>query len=140
MIAIVIIAVMGAGCVSFSPVPEGQISKDYEQNTQGAVIAEEHYTGTVREVTVWDYWANGIIGYKVITDDRTIFFSESTFRLYGGHSEIYSDHRYALVKNSFQGRNLTVGTPHEWIFRMHSNSKYYVLIDVVPVKTITNQT
>jgi hypothetical protein len=126
---------MGTGCVSFNPVPDGQTSKDYEQNTQGTVIAELHYIATVREVTVWDCTPEGIIGYKVVTDDRTMYFSEGIDRLNPRTRSLTDDtgDNYILTKNSFQGRNLTIGVTHKWIIKMYSDSKYYALVDVVPI-------
>lgn len=134
-----LVAVMGMGCASTPPTPNGQTSNDYQQITQGDIIAKINYTGTVREISTWDrigIFGGGPNGYKVVTDERTLYFVDSGLVSYDGSPPFYApEDNKVLIKNQGQGKNLTIGNSYEWTIYAYSESPYYALASVTPIKT-----
>ena len=135
MVAIVMIALIGAGCTSTnsSNSMSNAPSTEYQKAIQGVKEGERTFTATVSGVSFGDYHF-GEYGYKVTTDNENepiVFFAYKiglvTYGGWGGS---------ILIANSSQGSHLTIGDTYQWVFQKYSKSEYWIFVNVTKVKAV----
>jgi hypothetical protein len=126
MVAIIIIAVMLAGCTELN-------NRFYAENMVGPVTDELVFSGTVESIEDFDSYVIILRGDNFESGNGyTVKVNGEFVNFYAGHPPGFNS-RTILIADQNHGRNLTVNHTYEWAAKKY----HYDYWHLISVKEIT---